>query len=123
MSSGSTRSFFAATIWYNGQLDAIPFIGLGRDEACNNRDLVGRLVAGCQSLLFLFGRFWRLASLRAACAPHLYQKIGVAVTMEDQLGFGWRCVYRRGCSSTITLPPALATRKTERVLLREEKAF
>jgi hypothetical protein len=28
---------------------------LRRDEAGNNRDLVGRLVAGCQSLLFLFG--------------------------------------------------------------------
>src|SRR5437868_5623560 len=85
---------------------------VGCNEAGYNRDLVRRMVVGCQSLLFLFGRFWQLASQGTACAPHLRQKIAVAITMpnpswssivmataitmEDQLGFGLRRVYRSG---------------------------
>src|SRR5207253_9041238 len=71
-------------------------IMVGCNEAGYNRDLVRRMVVSCQSLLFLFSRFWQLASQGTACAPHLRQKIAVAITMEDQLGFGLRRVYRSG---------------------------
>ena len=69
---------------------------LGRDEAGNNRDLVRRYVLSCQSLLFLFGRFWQLTSASAARCPHLRQEILTAIAVEDQLGVRLWPVYRRG---------------------------
>ena len=46
-------------------------LGLGREETRNNRDLLRRCIVSCQSLLFLLGGFWQLASARTACGPYL----------------------------------------------------
>src|SRR2546429_5912648 len=82
---------------------------VGCNEAGYNRDLVRRMVVSCQSLLFLFGRFWQLASAGTACAPDLRQKIAVTIAVENQLGFSLRCVCRRGGRHHYDGPPFRAS--------------